>query len=129
MQETLVPSLGQENPLEKGMEPTPIFLPGESRGQRSLAGHRPLGCEESFSDTTERLKQATAASTACLCAGRKRRSENGSVYTKAALFINQNAGVWNPLRKGLRCSLVPPSPRVAPSLQGRRSLWLVLQEV
>ena len=35
-----VQSLGQEDPLEKG-QPTPVFLPGESREQRSLAGYRP----------------------------------------------------------------------------------------
>ena len=29
-QETWVQSLGQEDPLEKGMQPTPVFLPGES---------------------------------------------------------------------------------------------------
>ena len=29
MQETQVQSLGQEYPLEKGMEPTPVLLPGE----------------------------------------------------------------------------------------------------
>ena len=34
-------------------QPTPVFLPGESHGQRSLAGYSPRGCEES--DTTERL--------------------------------------------------------------------------
>ena len=28
------------------MAPTPVFLPGESRGQRSLAGHSPWGCKE-----------------------------------------------------------------------------------
>ena len=33
--------------------PTPVFLPGESHGQRSLEGHRPRGPRES--DTTERL--------------------------------------------------------------------------
>ena len=33
------------------MQPTPVFLPGESHGQRSLAGYRPQGCKES--DTTE----------------------------------------------------------------------------
>ena len=33
--------------------PTPVFLPGEFHGQRSLAGCSPCGCEES--DTTERL--------------------------------------------------------------------------
>ena len=34
-------------------QPTPEFLPGESHGQRSLAGHSPRGRKES--DTTERL--------------------------------------------------------------------------
>ena len=32
-----VQSLGQEDPLEEGIV-TPIFLPGESHGQRSLVG-------------------------------------------------------------------------------------------
>ena len=27
--------------------PQPLFLPGESHGQRSLAGHGPWGCRES----------------------------------------------------------------------------------
>jgi len=38
MQETRVPSLGQEDPLEKGMPTTPVFLPGELQEQRSLVG-------------------------------------------------------------------------------------------
>ena len=33
--------------------PTPVFLPGESHGPRSLAGYSPWGCEES--DMTEQL--------------------------------------------------------------------------
>ena len=28
-------------------QPTPVFLPGESHGQRSLAGYSPWGCKES----------------------------------------------------------------------------------
>ena len=32
-------------------QPTPIFLPGESHGQRSLAGYNPWGCKKR--DTTE----------------------------------------------------------------------------
>ena len=39
MQETLVRSLGREDPLEK--EPTPAFSPGKSHGQRSLVGYSP----------------------------------------------------------------------------------------
>ena len=37
--------------LEKEMAPTPVFLPGESQGQRSLVGFRLWGRTES--DTTE----------------------------------------------------------------------------
>ena len=33
--------------------PTPVFLPGEFHGQRSLVGYSPQGCKES--DVTERL--------------------------------------------------------------------------
>ena len=39
-------------PLEKEMAPTPVFLPGESHRQRSLAGYSPWGHKEP--DTTER---------------------------------------------------------------------------
>ena len=47
-QEKWVQSLGQEDPLKEGMEqPTPVFLPGESYVQRSLAGYSPYGCKES----------------------------------------------------------------------------------
>jgi len=41
VQEAWVQSLGQEDPLEKEMEPTPVFLPGKSHRQRSLAGYSP----------------------------------------------------------------------------------------
>ena len=36
--EMQVQSLGQEDPLKEGMQPTPVFLPGESHGQRNLTG-------------------------------------------------------------------------------------------
>ena len=36
LQKTWVWSLGPEDPLEKVMQPTPVFLPGEFYGQRSL---------------------------------------------------------------------------------------------
>ena len=41
MQEMWVRSLGWEAPLEEGILATPVFLPGESHGQRSLVGYRP----------------------------------------------------------------------------------------
>ena len=33
--------LGWEDPLEKEMAPTPVFVPGKCHGQRSLVGYRP----------------------------------------------------------------------------------------
>jgi len=38
---------------EKKWQPTPLFLPGEFHGQRSLAGYSPWGHKEL--DMTERL--------------------------------------------------------------------------
>ena len=43
MRETPIRSLGWEDPLEKGRLPTPVFWPGKSHGQRSLAGYHPWG--------------------------------------------------------------------------------------
>ena len=49
LQETRVRSLDREDPLEKWRrkwQPTPVFLPGESHGQRSLVGYSPWHCKE-----------------------------------------------------------------------------------
>ena len=53
MQETRVRSLGQEDPLEKGMATHSSIWPGESHGQRSLVGYSLWGDKEL--DTSERL--------------------------------------------------------------------------
>ena len=49
--EMRVPSPGREGPRTRKWQPTPVFLPGESHGQRRLMGYHPWGCRES--DTTE----------------------------------------------------------------------------
>ena len=41
MWESLVSSLDQEDPLENGMQHTPVFLPGEFHGCWSLMGYSP----------------------------------------------------------------------------------------
>ena len=53
MKETWVRSLVREDPRRRKWQPTPVFLPGEFHGQRSLAGYNPWGFKES--DMTERL--------------------------------------------------------------------------
>ena len=44
MQETWVQSLVRKIPERKEWQPTPLSLPGEFQGQRSLAGYSPSGC-------------------------------------------------------------------------------------
>ena len=47
MQGMQVRSLGQEDPREKGSwQPTPVFSPVKSHGQRSLVGYIPWGHKE-----------------------------------------------------------------------------------
>ena len=48
----LIPGSGKI-PCRREWQPTPVFLPGEFHGQRSLAGYSPRGLPES--DTTEQL--------------------------------------------------------------------------
>ena len=45
IQETWVRFLGREDPLEKKTQPTPVILPGEFHGQRSLAGYSSQGSQ------------------------------------------------------------------------------------
>ena len=47
---------GSRRSLRRAWQPTPVFLPGESHGQRNLAGYSSWGPKES--DTTEATYQA-----------------------------------------------------------------------
>ena len=53
MQETLFNSWVAKIPWRRDRLPTPVFLPGESHAQRSLASYSPWGSKES--DVTEQL--------------------------------------------------------------------------
>ena len=46
-----IPGSGRSPEGGRARQPTPVFLPGESHGQRSLVGYSPWGCKES--DTRE----------------------------------------------------------------------------
>ena len=43
MQDTCVQSLSWEDPLEEGMQPTPVFLPGESPWTEEPGGLQSMG--------------------------------------------------------------------------------------
>ena len=60
-----IPGLGR-SPWRREWLPTPVFLPGESHGQRRLVGYSPWGHRES--DTTEQL-HFTLRSNSVFCDG------------------------------------------------------------
>ena len=62
MQETQVRSLCQEDPLEKEMTTTPVFLPGKFHGQRNLQGYSPWGVNRVRHDLVLIIKQKL-----CVC--------------------------------------------------------------
>ena len=72
----LIPGSGRFSWRRK-WPPTPVFLPGESQGQRSLAGYRPWGHSES--GTTERLWTPWAGATPLLkvASGASAKSRRG----------------------------------------------------
>ena len=70
--------------IGEGMEPTPVFLPGESQGQRSLVGCSPWGRTEL--DTTEWLHFHSSRS--CIGEG------NGNPLQCSCLENPRDRGAW-----------------------------------
>ena len=66
------------------MATTPVFLPGESHGQRNLAGHGPWGRRES--DTTEVTKHA--------CTQQGRQIELWSPGKKGRNILSAEMNQW-----------------------------------
>ena len=52
-------------PWWKAGQPTPVFLPGKSHGQRSLAGHSPGGCKELDTTVSDGAQHRTVNTQNC----------------------------------------------------------------
>ena len=83
MQEMPIQSLGGEDPLEEEMQPTPVFLPRKSHGQRSLEGYSLWGQKEL--DITEWL--STHAHTDLF---KKIGDTKGNFHAKLGTIKNKN---------------------------------------
>ena len=99
MQEIWVWSLIWEDPLEKKMEAIPVFLPGESHGQRSLEGYSLWGWKDF--DTTERLSTQSLMHSVyeCVCMlplgrGWPRRTQGHHICTDVGAEHHQL--LWSP---------------------------------
>ena len=53
-------SLGWEDPWRRGWQPTPVFLPGQSHGQRTLEGYKSVGSQRVRHDRSDLAHTAHA---------------------------------------------------------------------
>ena len=78
-----------KTPWRRKWQPTPAFLPGESHGQRSLAGYSPLGHKEL--DTTRVTEHACrAASQRCVSRAVWQNESAPHIHTSPLFWISFN---------------------------------------
>ena len=104
--ETRVQSLGREDRREKGMHPSPVFLPGESHGQRSLSGYSPWDHKRVRHDWAANTFTYTESSPLILevrrvditetavGAGRTWKQTRGISVELVMLFLDVQMGTW-----------------------------------
>ena len=112
MLETWLWSLGQNDPLEKGMVIHFSILPGEFHGQRSLAGSRLLGCKKP--DTTEQLTLP------CVWPRRDEVWLTSLTRACACLVAQSCPTLWDPLDSS------PPGSSVHGIFQARILEWVAI---
>ena len=100
-------------PLRRKWQLTPVFLPGKSLGQRSLAGSSPWGCKEL--DTTEQLSTHTLPLFQAWCIWAQKAKQHqqlwcgntkyylGHFSTKEAMYASLSPSFLTP------CRILPPS--------------------
>ena len=110
------PRVGKD-PCRSAWQPTPVFLPGESHGQQSLAGYSPWGHKES--DTTKRLTLSQLNYTRKSPLPRKECTQILKIRTwtsSEAFILSSTLATWE-LRTLLKHSTVPTkeAPKPKPS--------------
>ena len=88
MQETRVWSLGWEDSLGVGKGNPHIFFPGESHGQRSLAGYNPWGHQRVGHDLVTKHKQQQSPRWVCW------QSHAASVGSREGSILGLSPSFW-----------------------------------
>ena len=110
--------------------PPPVFLPGESQGQRSLAGCSPGGCKDS--DMTERLNYSNKSK--CMqriCAREIVASSLSFIFRKMALLHRWDLFIFPRRSRCFKWRKSSGKSSVATPVHHwdlRRDCWLSLEE-
>ena len=79
-------------PWRRDWQPTPVFLPGKSHGQRNLAGYSPRGRKES--DTTERPTLSTFHTLYNSVFKVKNKTLVGKRDSNKYKWLERNTSIW-----------------------------------
>ena len=88
-----IPGSGR-SPGERNWQPTPVFLPGKSHGQRSLVGYSPWGCKES--DSGECLSAHVCA---CTHTRTQTQTHSDTLTHSLSIYLSRRedyTGMWIP---------------------------------
>ena len=102
---------GGKIPWGRTWHPTPVFLPGESLGQRSLVGYSPCGCQDS--DTAERLN--TQPSPRCTPHHTRHSATELLLWISSGARFSKERKDWKALESSPN---QPPSGAALPRPQG-----------
>ena len=101
MQETRIQSLGREDPLEK-WQPTPVFLPGKSHRQRSLAGYSPRSCKRVRLNLAAKQQPCSPSAWVCTSSpGADFLCPDTSLQNKS--FLSHHLRLWERLQYHCLC--------------------------
>ena len=106
----MIPKFGKI-PWSRAWQPTPVFLPGESHGQRSLAGYSPRGHRES--EMTQRPNGNNKRENNCP----NHNAEQQPAFASGSFYCSLGLDPFSRLIFWLRhkaCEMLVPQPGLRP---------------
>ena len=81
-------------PWRRARQPTPVFLPGESHGQRSLVGYSPWGHKESDTNEATEHAQGSKKMLELLCPVRWQWADVQFLFWESLVLPKSNSLTW-----------------------------------
>ena len=107
-------------PWRRKWQPTPVFLPGKSHGQRSLVGYSPWGCKEwDMTEQHQALSELSLGKRVGFCLA----DEGGKACRQRAAYRQKPRGLEHPRQGGRSWGFLSSSAHVAQAARRNEREW------